>query len=176
MKIKVKEITEGCKFGTIKKGDWIDLRAAETVTFLAPQAGVRKRASVDSEIVSTRDVNFDFKLINLGIALKLPKGYEAALLPRSGTFKNFGVICANSEGVIDNSYCGNNDEWRFPAIALRTTTIVKGDRICQFRIQLSQKATKWQKLKWLFTSKIKFEWVTDLGSVNRGGFGSTGVK
>ena len=85
-------------------------------------------------------------------------------------------MCANSEGVIDNSYCGDEDEWRFPAIAFRDTTINKGERICQFRIQLSQKATIWQKLRWLFSNKIELVSVDKLESINRGGFGTTGVK
>lgn len=175
MKIKVKGITAGCLPFIIEKGDWIDLRAAETVSFKAPQAGVRKRETIDGEVVSHRDVTFDFKLIKLGVAMQLPKGFEAVVLPRSGTPK-LGIMCANSEGVIDNSYCGNDDEWRFPTIAFQATTINKGDRICQFRIQLSQKATIWQKLRWLFSNKIKLVSVDKLDGNNRGGFGSTGVQ
>lgn len=175
MKIKVKGITAGCLPFIIEKGDWIDLRAAETVSFKAPQAGVRKRETIDGKIVSHRDVTFDFKLINLGVAMQLPKGFEAVVLPRSGTPK-LGIMCANSEGVIDNSYCGNDDEWIFPAIAFQATTINKGDRICQFRVQLSQKATIWQKLRWLFSNKIELVSVDKLEGNNRGGFGSTGVQ
>lgn len=104
----------------------------------------------------------------------LPKGFEAHVVPRSSTFKNFKIVQSNSLGIIDNTYSGNDDEWKFPAISLERTVIKKGDRICQFRIQLSQKATIWQKIKWLFTSKIKFEWVDNLDSYSRGGFGSTG--
>ena len=107
--------------------------------------------------------------------MQLPKGFEAVVLPRSGTPK-LGIMCANSEGVIDNSYCGNDDEWRFPAIAFQSTTINKGDRICQFRVQLSQKATIWQKLRWLFSNKIELVSVDKLDGNNRGGFGSTGVQ
>lgn len=175
MKIKVKGITAGCLPFIIEKGDWIDLRAAETVSFKAPQAGVRKRETINGEIVSHRDVTFDFKLIKLGVAMQLPKGFEAVVLPRSSTPK-LGIMCANSEGVIDNSYCGNDDEWRFPAIAFQATTINKGDRICQFRVQLSQKATIWQKLRWLFSNKIKLVSVDKLEGNNRDGFGTTGVK
>ena len=176
MKIKVKEITEGCKFSFLPQGEWVDLRAAETVVFKAPQASSRRRETIDGEQVSRRDVTFDFKAIKLGIAMELPKGLEAIMLPRSSTLKNFGVISANSQGVIDNSYSGDADEWGFLAIALRETTINKGDRICQFRIQPSQKATVWQKLKWLFTRNIEFKWVDKLHNNNRGGFGSTGTK
>ena len=79
-------------------------------------------------------------------------------------------------GVIDNTYCGNNDEWKYPAIALRDTIIKRGDRICQFRIQLSQKATLWQKIKWFLSSGIKIIKVDSLDNNDRGGFGSTGVK
>lgn len=114
--------------------------------------------------------------IPLGVAMKLPKGYEAVVLPRSSTPKKFGIMYGNSMGVIDNSYCGNKDEWKFPAVAIRPTSIDKGTRICQFRVQLSQKATTWQKIKWLFTSGVKLVEVDDLGNDNRGGFGSTGVK
>ena len=95
--------------------------------------------------------------------MKLPKGYEAHIAPRSSTFKNFGIICANSFGIIDNSYCGNEDEWRFPSIALRDTVIHKNDRICQFRIVENQ-------------PQIEFEEVVKLDELSRGGIGSTGVK
>lgn len=128
------------KLEKISKGDLIDLRAAETVEI---KAG-------------------DFKLIRLGVGMKLPKGYKANIYPRSSTYKNFGIILANSVGQIDNSYSGDNDEWRFPAIALRDTVIHKNDRICQFEIQKIQ-------------PEIRFEEVSSLGNIDRGGIGSTGV-
>ena len=121
------------------KSDWIDLRAAEDVEL--------KQG--------------DFKLIPLGIAMQLPKGYEAHIVPRSSTFKNFGVIQANHMGVVDESYCGDNDQWYFPAIALRDTSIKAGDRICQFRIMEHQ-------------PQLIFEAVDTLGNEDRGGFGTTG--
>ena len=170
MKVKVREITRGCRFGYNPKGECIDLRAAEDIYLTIPESSVLKRKT------NTREVTFDSVLIPLGIAMQLPKGYEAHILPRSSTYKNFGIIQANGEGIIDNTYCGNNDEWKFPAIALRETTIHKGERICQFKIELSQKATMWQKIKWLFSNKIEFEWVYNLEGENRGGFGSSGVK
>lgn len=170
MKIKVKEITEGSKLEIIKKGDWIDLCAAEDVELVAPQAGVQYELNGKR----FRDVSFDSCLIRLGFAMILPKGFEAHVVPRSSTFKNFKIVQSNSFGIIDNTYSGNDDEWKFPAISLEHTVIKKGDRICQFRIQLSQRATIWQKIKWLFTSKIKFEWVDNLDPNSRGGFGSTG--
>ena len=108
--------------------------------------------------------------------MQLPKGFEAVALPRSSTYKNFGVILGISEGIIDQSYCGDNDEWRFNAIAFRATTINEGDRICQFRVQLSQKATIWQKLMWLLSSGIKIVEVDNLGNKDRRGIGSTGIK
>ena len=123
------------------KSDWIDLRAAEDV---ALKAG-------------------DFKLIPLGIAMQLPKGYEAHIIPRSSTFKNFGVIQANHMGMVDESYCGDNDQWFFPAIAMRDTTIKAGDRICQFRIEKDQ-------------PQLFFESVDTLGNADRGGIGSTGKR
>nr|DAH19622.1 MAG TPA: dUTPase [Caudoviricetes sp.] len=125
----------------ISQGDWIDLRAAETVEL---QKG-------------------DFKVISLGVSIELPDGYEAHVVPRSSTYKNFKVIQANSMGVIDNSYSGDNDVWMFPAIALEDTKIEKGDRICQFRIVKCM-------------SKVNFKEVDHLGELSRGGFGSTGVK
>lgn len=125
----------------ISKGDWIDLRSARTVEL--------KKG--------------EFKLIPLGVAMELPAGYEAHVAPRSSTFKNFGVIQTNSIGIIDNSYCGDNDQWFFPAYALRDTVIHLNDRICQFRIVEIQ-------------PKIDFVTVEKLENEDRGGHGSTGVK
>ena len=121
------------------KSDWIDLRAAENVSMKAGE----------------------FKLISLGVAMQLPDGYEAHIVPRSSTFKNFGVIQTNHMGVIDNSYCGNNDIWKFPAYAIRDTEIKINDRICQFRLVKKQ-------------PDIRFEEVKSLDGIDRGGFGSTG--
>lgn len=177
LKIKVKRINKNLELPKIiDKGDWVDLRAAETVTLKAPQAGARKKRLVNGVWESYRDVVFDTKLFGLGIAMQLPKGFEAVALPRSGTFKNFGVTLANSEGVIDQSYCGNEDEWKFNAIAFRDTIINEGDRVCQFKIQLSQKATFWQKIKWLLSSGVEIVEVESLNEVNRGSFGSTGIS
>ena len=124
-----------------EKSDWIDLRAAEDVTL--------KKG--------------EFKLISLGVSMKLPKGYEAHVVPRSSTFKNFGVIQTNHMGVIDNLYCGENDVWMFPALAVRDTEIHKNDRICQFRVVEKQ-------------PDIEFEVVDKLDGNDRGGFGSTGIN
>ena len=141
-KIKIKYFdNEIDKVEKISKGDLIDLRAAETVEM---KAG-------------------DFKLIKLGVGMKLPDEYKANVYPRSSTYKNFGIILANSVGQIDNSYSGDSDEWRFPAIALRDTVIHKNDRICQFEIQKIQ-------------PEIEFIEVEHLDEVSRGGIGSTGVK
>ena len=123
------------------KSDWIDLRAAEDVTM--------KKG--------------EFKLISLGIAMQLPKGYEAHVVPRSSTYKNFGIIQANHMGVIDESYCGDNDCWFFPAIAVRDTEIHVNDRICQFRIMEHQPV-------------IEFEETDVLMGKDRGGFGSSGIQ
>lgn len=178
MKTKVKVLTKGCITlpKVIKQGDWIDLEAAESVEFKAPYAKcLHKRKSSDTNDTERfRDVIFDFKTIPLGVAMKLPKGFEAVVVPRSSLFKKKGLILSNSFGVIDNSYNGNDDEWGFPAIALQDTFIPVGSRICQFRIQLSQKATFWQKLRWLFSSGIELRQVDVLDGTNRGGFGSTG--
>lgn len=141
-KIKIKYFDKEIdKLEKISKGDLIDLRSAETVEMKAGE----------------------YKLIRLGVGMKLPEGYKANVYPRSSTYKNFGIIQANSVGQIDNSYSGNEDEWRFPAVALRDTVIHKNDRICQFEIQKVQ-------------PEIEFEEVDNLDEVSRGGIGSTGVK
>ena len=177
LKIKVKRINKNIPLPEVTdKGDWIDLRAAETVTLNAPQANILKRHKVKGVEERHRDVEFDSRLIRLGVAMQLPKGFEAVALSRSSTYKNFGVILGNSEGVIDQPYCGDNDEWRFNAIAFRDTTINEGDRICQFRIQLSQKATMWQKIKWLLSSGVEIIEVDELGNPDRKGIGITGIK
>lgn len=157
----------------IAKGDWIDLRSAAEVTLKAP---VTKTASKGKP----KEVEFSTALIPLGVAMLLPDGMEANAVARSGTFKNYGVLQTNAYGVIDGGefgYNGPNDEWKFPVVALRNTTIASNDRVCQFRIQLSQKATMWQKLKWLFTSGIEIIEVDDLpAKKDRGGFSTTGTK
>lgn len=122
-------------------GDWIDLRC-----------------SVDIDLVKD-----EYRLIPLGFAMKLPDGYEAHICPRSSTFKNFRVIQTNGIGIIDNSYCGNNDEWQMPVYAMEDTHISKNDRICQFRIIKKQ-------------PKLFFQFVEDLDGVDRGGIGVTGIK
>ena len=128
--------------GKIEKlpvGDWIDLRSAEQVDM---------------------DPN-QFRLISLGVSMKLPEGYEAHVAPRSSTFKKWGILQTNGIGIIDESYCGEDDVWKFPALAVRQTTIFKGDRICQFRIMKKM-------------PEVAFVEVEHLNDKNRGGFGSTG--
>ena len=129
------------KIQKINQGDWIDLRCAERVELKAGE----------------------YKLLRLGVGMILPDGYEAHVLPRSSTPSKFGIILANSMGVIDNSYSGDADEWRFPAVAIRDTVIEKGDRIAQFRIMKNQ-------------PQIIFEEVEHLNEVSRGGIGSTGKR
>lgn len=123
------------------KSDWIDLRAAEDVSLKAGE----------------------FKLIPLGVAMKLPEGYEAHVVPRSSTYKNFGILQTNHFGIIDETYCGDGDQWYFPALAVRDTQIHANDRICQFRIMEHQ-------------PRIRFEETERLDGENRGGFGSTGIR
>ena len=123
------------------KSDWIDLRAAEEVELKAGE----------------------MKLILLGVAMQLPKGYEAWIVPRSSTMKNFGILQANSIGIVDESYSGDGDQWCFPAYAVRDTVIHVNDRICQFRIMKHQ-------------PELCFTAVPHLGNEDRGGFGSTGVR
>lgn len=143
MQIKIKYHDENMeKLQFIEgKSDWIDLRSAERVEL--------KKG--------------DFKLISLGVSMELPEGYEAHVAPRSSTFKNFGIIQTNSVGVIDESYCGDNDIWMMPVLAMRDSLIEKGDRICQFRIM--------KKME-----EVKLEEVRVLGNENRDGLGSTGIK
>lgn len=177
LKIKVKEITKGCMPYIIQNGDWIDLVCAEDIKINAPQADTLKEIHFnDGSRAKYRNVTADLEYIPLGVAMQLPKGFEAIVAPRSSTPSKFGIMCANSFGVIDGCYCGNNDEWKFPVVAIRPTFIEKGCRICQFRIQLSQKATLWQKIKWLFSSGAELVKVDNLQESNRGGFGSTGIK
>ena len=139
--IKIKYFTDIEHIEKISQGDWIDLRAAETVSLSKGE----------------------FKLISLGVGMILPDGYEAHIVPRSSTFKKFHIIQTNHMGIIDNSYCGEQDEWKFPALAVEDTIINKNDRICQFRIVKKQ-------------PEIAFEQVEKLSDTSRGGFGSTGVK
>ncbi len=143
MKIRIKYFTD--KIDRLEyidgKSDWIDLRASETVELKAGE----------------------FKLIPLGVAMQLPKGYEAHVVPRSSTFKNYGLLQVNSCGIIDGSYCGDDDMWRMPVYATRDIVVNINDRICQFRIVENQ-------------PQIVFEEVTSLGNANRGGFGSTGKQ
>lgn len=177
LKIEVRRINKNIPLPqVIGKGDWIDLYSSDTVKIEAPQAETLKKHIIDGKTVSHRDVKFNWELIPLGIAMKLPKGFEAIVVPRSSTFKNFGIIQTNSIGVIDNTYSGDNDEWLLPITALTDTTIPEGSKICQFRIQLSQKATLWQKLKWLLSSGIQIVEVKHLNDQNRGGFGTTGTR
>ena len=170
MKIKVRLINPNCKFEFIDKGEWIDLRAAQTVELKGPFANTLNGKR------DKRDVEFDYQLIPLGFAMKLPKDFEALIAPRSGTFKLWRMIQTNHLGIVDSSFSGNNDEWKMPILAFKDATILEGERICQFRIQPSQKASIWTKIKWLFTNKIEFEYVDSLDEEDRGGFSSTGVN
>lgn len=138
--IRIKYFTDKIdKISSIENGDWIDLRAAETVELKAGE----------------------FKLIPLGVAMELPQNYEAHLVPRSSAFKNYGILQTNSCGIIDVSFCGDEDQWHMPVYATRDTVIHANDRICQFRIMENQ-------------PKIVFDEVMFLDNKNRGGFGSTG--
>lgn len=168
MKIKVKLFNKKCKFEFIENGEWIDLYAGEDVTMEGPYSLPLNKTT------NRRHVAFSIYNIPLGIGMKLPKGVEAQILPRSSTFKSWPILMRNSKGIIDCSYSGPNDQWKFAAIAMNAVEIKEGDKICQFRLVLSQKATVWQKIKWLFTNKIEFEFVDDYDGIDRGGFGSTG--
>lgn len=141
MRIKIKYFSnELQKLEKITQGDWIDLRSAIDCTIKAGE----------------------FMLIPLGVAMELPEGHEAYVVPRSSTFKNFGIIQTNHMGVVDSSYCGDNDEWFMPVYALRDTEIHMNDRICQFRVMPKMQL-------------VKFEAVETLGNEDRGGHGSSGI-
>jgi len=171
MKIKVKALNSNCKFEINPKGDCIDLKAAQDYTFKSPYSN--REHQVNN--VKIRDVVFDEQMIELGIAMKLPKGIVARVLPRSSTTKKMGLVAATS-GFIDTTYSGNDDTWKFYCFSVRATEIKEGDRICQFELRPSMFANTWQWLKWIFKKNIEFEWVDDLGTnENRGGHGSTGV-
>lgn len=174
MEIKVYQKEWGCLPEIIDKGDWVDLKLAEDVKLKGPYSKVLRRKTKDGEVIERyRDVVFDSTIASLGICVEVPKGYECIVVPRSSTFKKWGVMQSNSLGVIDQTYSSDEDVWGMPIVAFRATIIPKGTRIAQFRVQLSQKATMWQKIKWLFTSSIKIRQVASLDNEKRGGFGST---
>ena len=139
MKIRVKYHDDGIKISQAHQGEWVDLMSAEDVEMKAGE----------------------FRLISLGVSIELPDGFEALVVPRSSTYKRYHILQANSVGVIDNAYCGDNDIWKFPAIAMTDTVIHKYDRIAQFCIQPAQ-------------GQIYIEAVEHLDNADRGGFGSTG--
>ena len=139
MEIKIKYHADITPLEMTDKGDWCDLRVAEDVTMKAGE----------------------FKLIPLGVSMLLPEGHEAIMTPRSSTFKTWGILQTNHIGVIDESYCGDNDIWKFPALATKDVVIEKNSRICQFRIQKKM-------------PKLTFTTVDHLSSIDRGGIGSTG--
>lgn len=139
--VKIKYHGDVKPIEVFENGDWIDLRAAEDVDMKAGE----------------------FRLISLGVSMKLPEGYEAHIVPRSSTYRHWGIIQTNHMGVVDNSYSGTNDIWKFPALAIRDTAIYKNERICQFRIMKKQ-------------PNLGFVPVDELDDEDRGGFGSSGTK
>lgn len=141
MEVKIKYLKDIEPIEKLSMGDWIDLRASEDITL---EKG-------------------EFAIIHLGVAMELPEGYEAHIVPRSSTYKKWGIIQTNGMGIIDESYCGDNDEWGMPVYATRLTQIKKNDRICQFRLV--------EKMR-----SIDLLTVETLGNKDRGGFGSTGVQ
>lgn len=125
----------------VKHGDWVDLMVAEEVDMKQGE----------------------FKLLPLGVSMQLPEGYYAKVLPRSSTPGKWGIILANSMGIIDHEYCGDNDVWRFPAYAIRDTHIPNGTRIAQFCVVKQEEV-------------FEIEQVDSLGNPDRGGIGSTGER
>lgn len=155
MKIKYIRTTPAVpKLEVSPKGEWVDLTLAEKAQLLPNQ----------------------YKVFSLGIRMKLPKGFEAWIIPRSSTFKKYNMLQSNSFGLVDNAYNGINDIWGFPCFAPQGCSVKAGTRICQFRIMPSMKAGFWVKLRWLLCGKIRFVEEEYLGRnhVSRGGFGSTG--
>ena len=199
LKVYVQLLTPGCQVYVNPKGDWIDVRAAKDVFLKYPQAGVQHMENGDN----VRNVTFSNELVPLGIRVLLPKGCEADLKPRSGTYEKFRVILANHVGTIDWPYNGPQDEWKMNLISFGKCIIrgpkeatpedwdfyyshpdkitiidgvVCGDRIGQFRVNLSQKASFRDKLRWLFSSGIEIVYVDNIDTVeNRNGFSSSGV-
>mgnify|MGYP001160375623 FL=1 len=156
MKVKIKEIIEGCLPKRVggDKSDAIDLILGETVTLKKGEVYVAR----------------------LGIAAEMPKGMIARVYSRSSAPSKLNIGVANGLGFIDNIYNGDNDEWKCPLIAYKACTIEKGTRVCQFEIAPSQFATRWQKIKWLLSSRLKLVKVEELGNTDRGGIGSSGIK
>ena len=159
LKIKVKVLTEGCMPKLNKKGDWIDLRAAQDVELRAAQSGTLKQENNGKY----RNITIPVTYIPLGVAIQLPKGFEAIVASRSGSPKKLKLFIPSGIGVIDNSYCGDSDMWKYPVYAMRDTEIHVNDRICQFRIIRNQPT-------------IEFEEVDHLDGKDGGGFGSSGVQ
>ena len=98
------------------KSDWIDLRVAENVSMKQGE----------------------YRLISMGISVEIPKGYEMLIVPRSSAYKNFGILQTNAMGVVDESFCGDNDIIHMPILAMRDTEIHINDRIGQFRLMPHQ--------------------------------------
>lgn len=144
MELKIKYLEDIDSIAQKDGCDWIDLRCAETVNIKAGE----------------------YAMIRLGVAMKLPKGYEAHVVPRSSTYRRWGIIQTNGVGIIDESYCGDEDEWLMPVYATRNTQIKKNERVCQFRITKKMPALE----------IIPLTADETLGNKNRGGFGSTGVN
>ena len=153
MKLKVYvQSSDECFPFEYKNGDLIDLKAAEDVSIKGGE----------------------YTLIPLGVRIQLPKGFKANLYPRSSTFGKYKIAMANSVGQIDCTYCGPDDEWKFPAYATEATCIKKGNRICQFEVVPSMKATIFQRLKWLLSNGVELIRVNKLNNKNRDGFGHSG--
>lgn len=195
LKIYVQLLNPGCHIYENPKGDMFDLRAATTVDMKCPQTGERYKVGTEY----FRDTHFENTIVPLGVRILMPNGFRGTVPVRSGTYNKFKAFLANGFGVIDHPYNGPEDEWKANLIALDTchidgpreateedylnedltiiNGIVQGDRIAQFEITLSQKATFGQKLKWLFSSGVEIVYVDNIDTlVNRGGFNSSGIK
>ena len=180
MKIKIKYHNQNCKIE--QHGNWIDLKSAETIELNYPKQIEKYPVGFDLMKSSYNSIEenrfyiteFDSKLVPLGVSMKLPKYFEANIVPRSSLFLKKGLIQGNHYAVIDDAYSGTFDIWKYSVIALNDTIISEGERICQFSTRISMNAPWYVKLRWLFNSKIKFVEVDNLDDKDRGGFGNSG--
>lgn len=167
MEIKIKYFNQDYpRLEKISQGDWIDLRVDnikewESERFILIGKDKEKLASLPMLESLVKYKKGDIIKFGLGVAMELPDGYEAHIVPRSSMFKNTGFLLTNGMGIIDNSYSGNDDEWKAMVYCTRDGVINRHDRLFQFRIIEKQ-------------PEINFKEVDRLEGKNRGGYGSTG--
>lgn len=160
------------KLELIAKGDWIDIPVQDDVIVREHEyMGEKQLFQYDREKYRIGDQP-NLVSLNLGFSMVLPEGYEAHILPRSSTFRKYGLILGNSMGIIDNSYNGIDDIWQADFYATRPISkdvIIPGTRLLQFRIVKTMR-NEWQDRMIVFHENDQAFNQTE----NRGGFGSTG--